>query len=1174
MCSDRLAEGEAPACVQACPTRPSASASSTSPRPSAAAAAADAALVPGGAAVAAHRADDPLPLDRRRCPPMRCPPTTSRCVPVARPPAAGRHAGAHPAAGRRVRRRPGCSAASPRRRSPTGSGRSTPASPLGVGLLALGASVLHLGRPAVRLAGGDRAAPLVAQPRDRRLRRVRRPGRGSTPAPCCSTRRRPLVRGARRRRRASPGSAASACSVMIYAVTAPALVAGRPHAARSSPSPRCHRRAGRRRSPPRSLAAAGDAAASARRSPSWSGPLAVVLVAATRRSSSPARPPCSATSRDRDATPTCARTALLLRRRPRRRSRSALRRSASSAAWSCPLVLRRPSPPATGRAVAGRRRRRRRRSSLVVAGELLRALAVLHRRRRRARMPGGSPPMSAADAIGRRPASAPATGALTARAAPRARRVRPRPGARAAQARRRRRRWSAASARPAARSTSTCRTARPSTSRPTTDYPVNLGWPAPRAGRRSRRCDADDRATTPLLRDDRRPAASRSTGTTALDDVRRPVQGDPGPSTAPSRSRSCRTGQIPTEEMALLGALAKFGMGMVHGDGNTRQCMATSVVAYKQSFGFDAPPYTYADFEESDVIVLVGSNLVHRPPDHVAARAAATRTSPRSSSSIPARPRRRWPPPSTSPSRPKSDLVAALRPRPPAHRAGLDRPGLRRRAHRRASTSSPRTSRAFTPERVGAATGLRRRRSSSSWRDTIARGQAGLVLVDDGREPEPRGRAHRAGDHQPGPDDRQHRPARHRRQLDHRPVQRHGLAAVQQHDQPARRPRLHRRRRTAPRSPASSASTSAASPTGPAWPTTRSSRASTRGTIKGLWVIATNTAHSWINQDRRPRRCSTSSTSSSCRTCTPPPRRRSAPTSSCPPPAGARRRARSSTPSAASASIKRVAPAPGPGAGRLLRSSSSSPRPGAAATCSREWRTPEAVFQILQRLSAGRPCDITGIAGYAIIDAPRRRPVAVPRRRGRRRRAGDASAGCSPTAGSSRPTAGPGSSFDDAAAVRRAASTPRYPLVLLTGRGSLEPVAHPDPHRRSRRCCARSYPETPYVEIHPDDADALGIAPRRLGRRARRARGSMRARAFVTADRARRARSSCPMHYADDQPAHLPRRSTRTPASRPTSTPPSRWRPSSPTSAEHALAAPPRFGACHVPRATAARGAC
>ena len=69
------------------------------------------------------------------------------------------------------------------------------------------------------------------------------------------------------------------------------------------------------------------------------------------------------------------------------------------------------------------------------------------------------------------------------------------------------------------------------------------------------------------------------------------------------------TGQIVAEEMAFLGALAKFGMGIKHGDGNTRQCMATAVVAYKQSFGFDAPPYTYQDFEESDVIVLVGSNL-------------------------------------------------------------------------------------------------------------------------------------------------------------------------------------------------------------------------------------------------------------------------------------------------------------------------------------------------------------------------------------------------------------------------------------------------------------------------------------------------------------------------------------------------------------------------------------
>lgn len=74
------------------------------------------------------------------------------------------------------------------------------------------------------------------------------------------------------------------------------------------------------------------------------------------------------------------------------------------------------------------------------------------------------------------------------------------------------------------------------------------------------------------------------------------------------------TGQITTEEFALLGALTKYGMGLPDGDGNTRQCMASSVVAYKQSFGFDAPPYCYADFEESDLIIVIGSNMAITHP--------------------------------------------------------------------------------------------------------------------------------------------------------------------------------------------------------------------------------------------------------------------------------------------------------------------------------------------------------------------------------------------------------------------------------------------------------------------------------------------------------------------------------------------------------------------------------
>ena len=73
------------------------------------------------------------------------------------------------------------------------------------------------------------------------------------------------------------------------------------------------------------------------------------------------------------------------------------------------------------------------------------------------------------------------------------------------------------------------------------------------------------------------------------------------------------TGQLCTEEMALAGHIGRTFLGG-NGDGNTRLCMATSVVAYKQSFGFDAPPYTLEDLELSDVLIFIGSNPVVAHP--------------------------------------------------------------------------------------------------------------------------------------------------------------------------------------------------------------------------------------------------------------------------------------------------------------------------------------------------------------------------------------------------------------------------------------------------------------------------------------------------------------------------------------------------------------------------------
>ncbi|MBL9170212.1 MAG: nitrate reductase [Verrucomicrobiales bacterium] len=139
-------------------------------------------------------------------------------------------------------------------------------------------------------------------------------------------------------------------------------------------------------------------------------------------------------------------------------------------------------------------------------------------------------------------------------------------------------------------------------------YPVNLGMACPKGWEALAPLAANDRLTMPLYRAaSSEPLAPISWGG-AMDQFCgrfKELLRKHGPESIAFLS----TGQICTEEMAFLGALFKFGMGGIHCDSNTRQCMATSHVAYRQSFGFDAPPYTYEDFEQSDVLVFIGSNL-------------------------------------------------------------------------------------------------------------------------------------------------------------------------------------------------------------------------------------------------------------------------------------------------------------------------------------------------------------------------------------------------------------------------------------------------------------------------------------------------------------------------------------------------------------------------------------
>lgn len=141
---------------------------------------------------------------------------------------------------------------------------------------------------------------------------------------------------------------------------------------------------------------------------------------------------------------------------------------------------------------------------------------------------------------------------------------------------------------------------------PDSEYPVNLGMACPKGWEALAPLAAPDRATTPYLRNaaGELEAVDWERALTVFTERFKEIKDKHGPESVAFLG----TGQITTEEMALLGCLYKFGMGFVHCDSNTRQCMATAHVAYKQSFGFDAPPFTYADFEESDVLVFIGAN--------------------------------------------------------------------------------------------------------------------------------------------------------------------------------------------------------------------------------------------------------------------------------------------------------------------------------------------------------------------------------------------------------------------------------------------------------------------------------------------------------------------------------------------------------------------------------------
>ena len=135
-----------------------------------------------------------------------------------------------------------------------------------------------------------------------------------------------------------------------------------------------------------------------------------------------------------------------------------------------------------------------------------------------------------------------------------------------------------------------------------------------------------------------------------------------------------------------------------------------------------------------------------------------------------------------------------------------------------------------------------------------------------------------------------------------------------------------------------------------------------------------------------------------------------------------------------------------------------------------EWDSPEAVFQILKRLSAGRPCDITGIADYHALDLARGVQWPYPAEEPRPE---PCSGGSLPTAGFTTRTAEPGSSSRSPGRLPEPPGA-EFPFQLLTGRGSAAQW-HTQTRTAKSDVLRKLYPRDPYVEINPADAQALGL---------------------------------------------------------------------------------------------------
>jgi assimilatory nitrate reductase catalytic subunit len=145
------------------------------------------------------------------------------------------------------------------------------------------------------------------------------------------------------------------------------------------------------------------------------------------------------------------------------------------------------------------------------------------------------------------------------------------------------------------------------------EHPANFGKLCSKGSTLHLTGDLDARALYPELRLGKGLARSRTDWDSALDHAAN-VFAETIREHGPDSVAFYISGQLLTEDYYAFNKLARALVGTNNIDSNSRLCMSSAVVGYKRSLGADSPPCNYEDIEQSDCVLIAGSNMAFAHP--------------------------------------------------------------------------------------------------------------------------------------------------------------------------------------------------------------------------------------------------------------------------------------------------------------------------------------------------------------------------------------------------------------------------------------------------------------------------------------------------------------------------------------------------------------------------------